>query len=141
MPQPNRFLRHLREISAALAGYVTIIIITIIGFTPLGGIIHLSAPLRIHLLATVVALVAGVLGGIVAAWVGGRSPIRHALGAAAFLALESTLLITLRPSRDPLWFDILGAATLIVATISGGYLWSRVSSQHRALPITGSPSH
>lgn len=126
MSRRKRVLVFLRSLGAAFAGYATIIVATTAGFTPLGGIIHLSAPLRIQFLATAVAIASGILGGMVAGWVGGRSAIRHAFGTAAFLAVESTVLIGFKPSADPLWFDIFGAATLITATVAGGYLWSRI---------------
>jgi hypothetical protein len=132
----------LRSLGASLTGYVTVVAATIVGFMPLGGIIHLSAPFRIHLLATAVAVVSGVLGGMVAGWVAGRSPVRHALGTAAFLTGESTLLIALRPSPDPLWFDVFGAVTLIAATVAGGYLWGRFRRRrNEPLATADSPAH
>ena len=130
MPQRKRFVI-LRGFGAALAGYVAIILATTAGFTPLGGLIHLSAPPRVQLLATLVPLAAGLLGGMVAAWLGGRSPVLHALGTTAFVAAESTLVIGFKPSVDPLWFDLAGAATLIAATVAGGWLW-RLLARRRA---------
>jgi len=141
MSHLRRTLRTLRSLGAALAGYVAIILATTVGFAPLGGIVHLSAPLRLQLLATAVAIASGVLGGMVAGWVGGRSPIRHAFGTAVFVAVETTALIGLKPSADPLWFDVFGAATLIAATLAGGYLWGRVTRhRYEALAAIGRPS-
>jgi hypothetical protein len=131
MPR-SKGLAVLRSLGAALAGYVAIVLATSAGFAPLGGLIHLSAPPRVQLLATAVAVGAGLLGGAVAAWIGGRSPVAHALGAAVFVAVESTYVIGFRPSADPLWFDVTGAATLLVSTVAGGYLWQRVAPR-RAL--------
>jgi len=142
MHQPRRTRVFLRSLGAAFAGYVTVIVATTVGFTPLGGIIHLSAPLRLQLLATAVAVASGILGGMVAGWVAGRSPIRHALGTTLFLAVESTFLIGFKPSQDPRWFDVFGAATLIAATVLGGYLWGRVvRHRHERLATSGSPDH
>ena len=129
MSRPNGRLGLLRSLGAALGGYAAIIVATTLGFTPLGGIIHLSAPLRVHALATVVAIVSGILGGMVAGWIGGRFPVRHALGAAACVVIESSLIIGLRRGTDPLWFEVLGAATLVLATVSGGYLWGSLRRQ------------
>ncbi|HXO26817.1 MAG TPA: hypothetical protein VOA80_05710 [Thermoanaerobaculia bacterium] len=133
----RRWFIILRSIGAALAGYVAIILATTAGFTPLGGLIHLSAPPRVQVLATVVALAAGLLGGMVAAWLGGRSPVWHALGTATFVAAESTLVIGFRPSVDPLWFDLAGAATLIAATVAGGYLWGRLAQRRARRQLNG----
>jgi hypothetical protein len=80
----------------------------------------------------------GLLGGAVAAWIGGRSPVFHALGAAAFVACESAYVIGFRPSADPLWFDLAGAATLLVATVAGGYLWQRLAPRRADGQLSGS---
>jgi hypothetical protein len=80
----------------------------------------------------------GLLGGAVAAWIGGRSPVFHALGAAAFVAFESAYVIGFRPSADPLWFDLAGAATLLVATVAGVYLWQRLAPRRADGQLSGS---
>ena len=124
----------LRSLAAVLAGYAAIVLSTSAAFTPFGGVVHLSAPRETHLLATAIAIACGLLGGAVAAWLGGRRPVRHALGTAALVALESTVLLGFGERSDPLWFDLLGAVTLLAATIAGGYLWDRVA-RSRADPI------
>jgi hypothetical protein len=136
MPR-SKGLAVLRSLGAALAGYVAIVLATSAGFAPLGGLIHLSAPPRVQLLATAVAIGAGLLGGAVAAWIGGRSPVSHALGAAAFVAVESAYVIGFRPSADPLWFDLAGAGTLLVSTVAGGYLWQRLAQRRAIGPRSG----
>jgi hypothetical protein len=136
----RRWFIILRSIGAALAGYVAIILATTAGFTPLGGLIHLSAPPRVQVLATVVAIAAGLLGGMVAAWLGGGSPVWHALGTATFVTAESTLVIGFRPSVDPLWFDLAGAATLTAATVAGGYLWGRLAQRRASRQLNGGGS-
>jgi len=128
MPSLKRALGVLRSLGAALSGYLAIVLATTAGFAPLGGIIHLDAPLRVHVLATAVAIVSGLLGGVVAAWIAGRSPLLHAAGSAAFVAAETIVLLSSKPSADPLWFDVFGAATLIVATVAGGFLWQTLVS-------------
>jgi hypothetical protein len=127
----------LRSVSAALAGYVVIAAATSAGFAPLGGIVHVSASPTAHLLATAVAVLSGLLGGAVAAWIGGRAPVAHAAGTAACVAIESAFLLSSPRRLDPLWFDLLGAGTLIAATIAGGLLWSRLRLRHRGVPAAG----
>lgn len=139
MPVRKRFAV-LRSCGAALAGYIVIVLATSAGFTPLGGLIHLSAPPGVQILATAVALAAGVLGGMVAACLGGRAPVLHALGSAALVAAETTLVIGFRPSADPLWFDLAGAATLIAATVAGGYLWRRLAQRRSKRRLNGGGS-
>jgi hypothetical protein len=41
-------LKILRNLASILLGYIVIVVCTIVGFKPLGGIVHLQAPLRIQ---------------------------------------------------------------------------------------------
>jgi hypothetical protein len=121
----------LRSLTGILLGYVVIVVCTIVGFKPLGGIVHLQAPLRIQAAGALVAIVCGLIGGIVAAFVAGRHPIRHAAGVLVFLVIDTAVVIS-RGSTDPLWFDLLGSATLMLATVSGGVLYHLVTQRRRS---------
>ena len=60
-------LKLLRSLAGILLGYCVIVLCTIAGFKPLGGIVHLHAPLRIQVAGVLVAIVSGLLGGAAAA--------------------------------------------------------------------------
>src|SRR4051812_27454045 len=68
-----------RSILAVIAGYLVIAVCTNFGFKPLGGIVHVDAPLWVHVAATAVAIFSGLLGGVTAAAVAGKMPVRHAV--------------------------------------------------------------
>jgi hypothetical protein len=53
-------LKILRSLASILLGYIVIVICTIAGFKPLGGIIHLHAPLRIQAAGAFVAILSGL---------------------------------------------------------------------------------
>ena len=122
----SKTLSGLRSVASALLGYMVITILTILGFRPLGNIVHLSAPLRIQVLGTLVAVVAGLCGGLTAALVAGRRPVQHAAAVLLFLTIDTGIVLS-RPSPDPWWFDLAGSLTLMAATVSGGVLYHLVT--------------
>jgi hypothetical protein len=123
MPIRPRLLQILRSAGGVVLGYAVIAVCTSLGFGQLGGIIHLNAPIRIHVAAIVVAVASGLLGGITAALIAGRRPLLHATAVLIFLCIDTGVVLS-RGSIDPLWFDLMGAATLMLATICGGALYS-----------------
>jgi hypothetical protein len=131
-----KVLKLLRSLSGALLGYIVIVLCTIAGFKPLGGIIHLHAPLRIQAAGTLVAVVSGLLGGATAALVAGRHPVRHAAGVLIFLSIDTAVVLS-RGSPDPVWFDLAGSATLMLATVSGGVLYHLVTRRRRLVRQAG----
>lgn len=114
-------LKLSRSVASVLLGYIVIVACTIIGFKPLGVIVHLHAPLHVQVAGALVAIVSGLLGGVTAALVAGRYPARHAAAVLILLCVDTGFVLS-RGSPDPLWFDLSGSATLMLATVSGGIL-------------------
>ena len=127
-------LKLLRSLAGVLLGYFVIVLCTIAGFKPLGGIVHLHAPLRIQVAGVLVAIVSGLLGGVTASFVAGRHPVRHAAAVLIFLIIDTAVVLS-RGRTDPVWFDLLGSATLMLATVSGGMLY-RLTTRRRRLGRT-----
>jgi hypothetical protein len=123
-------LKILRSLASILLGYVVIVVWTTVGFKPLGVIVHLQAPLRIQVAGALVAILSGLIGGVTAAFVAGRHPVRHAAGVLVFLFIDTAVVLS-RGSTDPLWFDLSGSATLMLATVSGGLLYQLVTRRRR----------
>ncbi len=130
------FLRVLWRFVAGFAGFVVIEIATIVGFTPLGGIIEVSAPIHIHVLATLVAIVSGLLGGAAGTLAGGGGSRIPVLVTAAIILVESTFIVLYRRGANPIWFEVGGAATLLGATLVGGLLVRRAILARRAPPAS-----
>jgi hypothetical protein len=124
-------LKILRSLVSILLGYIVIVVCTIVGFKPLGRIVHLQAPLRIQAAGALVAILSGLMGGVVAAFVAGRHPVRHAAGVLVFLFIDTAVVLS-RGSTDPVWFDLSGSATLMLATVSGGVLYHLVTRRRRS---------
>jgi hypothetical protein len=121
----------LRSLASILLGYIVIAICTSAGFKPLGGIVHLQAPLRTQAAGALVAILSGLMGGVTASFVAGSHPVRHAAGVLIFLFIDTAVVLS-RGSTDPLWFDVSGSATLMLATVSGGVLYYLVTRRRRS---------
>jgi hypothetical protein len=123
-------LNFLRSLASVVMGYIVIVVCTIAGFKPLGGIVHLHASLRIQAAGALVAIISGVLGGVTASIVAGRYPVRHATAVLIFLFVDTAVVLS-RGSTDPVWFDLSGSAALMLATVSGGVLYRVVTRPRR----------
>ena len=125
----------LRSLAAPIAGYAAVAIGTTIVFTLVHGI-NLQAP-QSHLIVGVPGIMlAGMVGGWIAAWIGGRRPIAHAASVLILLAADSTTVLFFRHRRDPLWFGLLSALGLMAATVAGGILRAAYLAR-RARPAAG----
>ena len=130
-------LRVARSLAAIISGYLVVAAGTTLAFeVALGGIGFYKSSWQVLAVASVAAFLSGLAGGYVAAWMGGRPSVLHALGVTLFIVADSTYVIRSGISSDPLWYDLLGAATLIVSAILGGYLRRNVSRESNlALPV------
>ncbi len=119
----HKVLRAARSIAAVVAGYAVIVVGTILAFEVLlGGIGYHKSSTRVLAVASVAAFASGFSGGYVAAWLGGRPQLLHAAGVLLPLILDTTYVVTSGVSSDPLWYDLVGALTLMVAAVFGGYV-------------------
>lgn len=112
-----------RAVAAVLAGYGVIVALTTAGFTGWlkGANLYLGGP-GMMLKGLVVALIAGLAGGYLAALIGGRRPILHAALVLLPLSADSFYVFFFFPRETPLWFEILGSAGLMAATLVAGLL-------------------
>ena len=128
-------LRALRSVAAVLAGYAVIVAGTTLAFESiLGGIGYYKSSATVLAIASVAAFVVGFCGGIVSAWVGGRPRLLHAAGLLIPLAIDTTFVVTSGVSSDPLWYDLVGSLTLVVAALAGGYACELIARRRVALP-------
>jgi hypothetical protein len=125
-------LRALWRIAAGFFGFFVIQVATTAGFAPLGDIIQVTAPFRIHVLATLVALVSGVAGGLAATLAGGGASRVPVIVTSMIVTAESTYIVLYLRGHNPVWFEVLGAGTLLGATVAGGLLARRWVLARRA---------
>ncbi len=133
-------LTALRIGGSALLGYVAIVIGTILTFEVfLGGIGYYKSSAGVLALASLGAVVSGLLGGYLAAWIGGSRPVQYALGVLVFLVLDTTFFVMSGKSVDPIWFNLADGATLMAATVLGGFLRRKVLVHGRRDLVPNTP--
>ena len=81
-----------------------------------------ESPSHVLALAALGTVASGLLGGYLAARLGGDQPIRHTIAVLAFLSLDGVWVIVKNVGGNPLWYELSGAATLLLATAAGGWL-------------------
>jgi hypothetical protein len=112
-----------RWVLAAVLGYAVIVLLTTLGLEVwLEGAPLWGAEPAILVQGVAVSVVAGLAGGWLAAWVGGRRPLLHAASVLLFLALDGGYVLFVLPLRAPWWFELGGLLTLMAATLAGGSL-------------------
>lgn len=130
-------VRILRTVAAVVAGYAVIVAGTTLTLEVLLGGFGYYESSRLELAAASVgAVVSGLAGGFVAAWIGGRHPVRHALGVLIPLTIDTAFVLTSGISSDPLWFDSIASVTLMASTVVGGLLFARLFAARDAEPAT-----
>lgn len=116
-------LQVLRSVAAVVVGYLVIVAGTTLAFEVwLGGVGYYESPPQELLLASVAAVISGLAGGFVAAWLSNRRPLLHAVGVLAFLIADTTYVLAYGISKEPVWFSLLSALTLMVSTVVGGLI-------------------
>ena len=128
-----RAIRVARSILAPILGYAAIAIGTTIAFRLAHGI-NLQSPPSHLVFGTMGILTAGLVGGAIAAWVGGTWPIAHAASVLIFLVVDSATVLFFRQRHEPLWFGLMSALGLMAATVAGGFVYALFVSPRRYAP-------
>jgi hypothetical protein len=107
-----------------IVGYVAIVGLTSLGFNGvLSGRTLYGGPPLILAAGMMVAVIAGLVGGYIAGFIG---PGRGLLNASLVLVplIGDTIFVSFffKQSTAPFWFDAIAAATLMICTVGGGFL-------------------
>lgn len=115
------WLTLLRAVAAAVLGYAVIVALTTLGFVHwLEGADLYRGGAALQAKGTLVAVVAGLTGGALAGFVGGRRPVLHASAVLPLLVVDTVYVLFFFPRTAPLWFELMGSLTLMAATVAGG---------------------
>lgn len=124
-------MRIVRGILGFLAGYAIVVLTTEFGFRLLPDRpLHSGRPL-IMIAAAVVALVAGLAGGAIAAWIA-RNRLVGMLVLLPLIA-ETIWLLFIREGEPQTWLDAAAALTLLAAVGAGA--WFAPKSYSRSGPV------
>ncbi len=119
-----------RGAAAMITGYVVIVGLTSIGFNGVfGGRALYGGSVLLLAAATLLAVVAGLVGGYLAGWIG---PGLGRIGAALVLlplAVDTIFVLFFWHGTSPFWFDAMGSITLMACTMAGGLLREKVEKR------------
>lgn len=107
-----------------IIGYGAIVGLTSLGFNGvLGGRTLYGGPSLILGAGMLVAVIAGLLGGYIAGFIGpGRGLLNASLVLVPLIGDTIFVLLFFKRSTAPIWFDAIAAATLMICTVGGGFL-------------------
>lgn len=112
-----------RFLGVSIGGYLLIAALqTLVLEIALGGDIGPGSPVLILGLAMAGTVMSGLIGGYVAAWLGGARPLLHVVGILAALALDAIYVLAKDVGGHPVWFSLGGALALLAATAVGGWI-------------------
>lgn len=119
--KPTTWKRAARLVAAGLLGYGLIVALTSAGFNGwlAGADLYRGGPL-LQAKGTLVALIAGLAGGTLAAAIGPRRPLLHAAAVLPLLIADTVYVLFFFAGTAPWWFDLAGSLALIGATLAGG---------------------
>jgi hypothetical protein len=131
-----RWKTWIRGAVAAIAGYAVIVALTTLGFNVWleGENLYRGGP-GLQVRGALVAVVAGLAGGAVAAWVGRRRPLLHAALVLVLVTADSAYVLFVLPLQAPWWFEAAGSLTLAAATLAGGFLQLQLGAGARAAAV------
>ena len=130
----------VRTLVGIVAGYALLgLLITLVFENGLGGISYAESSLGVLLLAGFCGFASAVAGSLVAAFIsGGRRWITAAVMSLLVVA-ETTWLVTTGRADGPVWFDALGALSLIAGIQLGALLYGRFRPRPAPAPSVSAP--
>ena len=117
----------LRTFAGVVCGYgVLVVLITLVQETWFGGVGWGKTPRGALAIAGFFTFVAAAVGGVAATAIARLTGRVAAAILSCLVVLETTTLIVTGKVTGPLWFDVLAAASLIVAIVLGAELFLRL---------------
>lgn len=110
-----------------IIGYAVIAVLTSAGFHAIlgGHEFYGSTPLQL-LAGTLLAIFSGLIGGVVAGFIGPMRGVFNAALVLVLLTVDTTYVLFFWKSTAPIWFDAIGSGTLMLFTLLGGLLTERI---------------
>ena len=113
---------------AVICGYaIMVILITLVQEVWFGGIGWNKTPFGVLCIAGFFTCVASAIGAVIATAIARRSGRIASVIMSCFVVAETATLMITGKVTGPLWFDIIAAASLIVAILIGAELFLRFS--------------
>lgn len=119
-------MRPLRSLTAIVAGFGFMTTAVLIGTNLIGVLLHAAGLANLMIAAgLVVAGLAAVMGGWIAARIAGVAPFQHATALAALLAILTTMMLGGElPPGTPRWYPAIVGGVGVAGVLVGGWLRS-----------------
>lgn len=127
----------LRSGLGVVTGYLTmVVLITLVQETWFGGVTFGESSRSVLIVAGAFTFGAAIVGGMAGVAVTGAASRVPGLVMSVLVVLETIYLVTTGRIGDPLWFDVLASASLVVGILLGAeYLARRRKSASAPVPI------
>lgn len=125
----------VRTLVGIVAGYALLgLLITLVFEKGLGGVDYGKSSVGVLLLAGFCGFASAVAGSMAAALISGGRRWTTATVMSLLVVAETTWLITTGRADGPVWFDALGALSLIVGIQLGALLYGRFRQRPAPVP-------
>jgi len=131
----SRAARILLSVSAILAGYIVLILLTTAVQEGLfGGVSFVESSVAELVAAGLLTPLAAVAAGATTAWIARRRPLLHVLPMTIAIVVETSALYRSGRVDGPLWFEALAAAALVAGALAGAaaiaYIFEKKNSNY-----------
>lgn len=125
----------LRTVVGIIFGYwLLAMLITVVFEWGLGGVSYSKSSLGVLVLAGICGFASAILGGAAAVWISGIRPWVPALVMSVLVVIETTWLLSTGRAEGPVWFDALGALSLIAGIQLGAAIVGRLRARTALVP-------
>ena len=116
----------IRLVLATVTGYfLMVILITVVQEWIFGGVGYYESSMPTLVLTGAGTFLSAFTGGVVSALILKQRNYWPHWIICGLVALETTWFLTSGRAKSPAWFDLLASLSLLVATLTGGYLTNR----------------
>ncbi len=130
------FMAILKLVATGLFSYLVIALSqTLVLEVLLGGRTSPDSAPTILAIAGIGTVISGLIGGYLAARLGGARPWLAIAAVVAFLSADAIYVVFNNVGGHPLWYELGGALTLMLATVAGGWIGIRRRDQDALGPV------
>ena len=128
-------LKLVRAVAGIVTGYaVMVVLITLVQEWWFGGVQFGRSSLTVLVVAGVLTSLAAAVGGTLATLISRPTGRAAAIAMCCIVAVETTVLVATGRIAGPLWFDLAGAGSLVVAILAAAELLVRGTRLRIAAP-------
>ncbi len=122
-------IKLVRAVAGIVAGYaIMVLLITLVQEWWFGGVQFGRSSPGVLVVAGLLTSLAAALGGALATFIARPTGRAAAILMSCIVAVETTVLVVTGRVAGPLWFDLMAAASLVVAILAAAEAFVRVTT-------------